>query len=146
MIFKNAQRTSLASTGSIGSLNSIDSKPSWRSSTGSIMSGHTLPTIYSPSRTNPTSARSSYRSSNALSIVRQASKVQVSVWKRLPQEVYDCIFDRLQDLHADPLSPSCATCYMRDLYSLALTSRGWDKAVRRKLCAHPQRQAGAVLI
>jgi hypothetical protein len=146
MLFKNSQRTSLASNGSIGSLNSITSTPSWRSSNGSVVSAYTIPTLYSPPRTAPTSVRSSYRSSNAMSLVRPSSKVQIPVWKRLPQEVYECIFDQLEALHADPLSPSCATCYLRDLHSLALTSRGWDKAVRRKLCEHPRGSLGTRLI
>lgn len=52
---------------------------------------------------------------------------------RFPPIVFDTILDRLRDLHSDDLSPSCATCYMRDLVALQLTNRSWDKAVRKKL-------------
>lgn len=52
---------------------------------------------------------------------------------RLPSEVYDCILDQLQLLHTTPYAEGCTTCYMRDLYSLTLTSRVWEKAARSKL-------------
>ena len=54
-------------------------------------------------------------------------------FQRLPPEVYDCILWELREFHDNPSSLSCQTCYLRDLCSLALTSRAWDKAVRVRL-------------
>ena len=55
------------------------------------------------------------------------------VFKYLPTEIYDCILQQLQVVHMRPNTQSCATCYTRDLYNLALTSRAWDRAVRVQL-------------
>nr|KMM72861.1 hypothetical protein CPAG_09152 [Coccidioides posadasii RMSCC 3488] len=51
--------------------------------------------------------------------------------KHLPQEVYECIVLQLQLLHNH--GEGCITCFVRDLYSLSLTSRAWERAVRLKL-------------
>lgn len=56
-----------------------------------------------------------------------------SVFQGLPPEVYDCILQQLRVLHEDPASQSCQTCHLRDLCSLALTSRAWDKAVVKRM-------------
>lgn len=61
------------------------------------------------------------------------SKEPLLCSRSLPQEVYDCILSHLQCSHLAPHCQGCITCYMRDLYSLALTSRAWEKAVRGKL-------------
>ncbi|KAI9808952.1 MAG: hypothetical protein M1827_007127 [Pycnora praestabilis] len=66
-------------------------------------------------------------------LLPQQTKPLPPIFKRLPQEVYDCILYQLRIAHSDPLSPSCATCYLRDLYNLALANRAWDKAVRAQL-------------
>lgn len=58
---------------------------------------------------------------------------EAAIIKRLPPEVFDCIMAQLQMVHSDRLSPSCATCYMRDLTSLALTSKAWSRAAHRRL-------------
>ena len=55
------------------------------------------------------------------------------VFKYLPTEIYDCILQQLRVVHMRPNTQSCATCYTRDLYNLALTSRAWDRAVRVQL-------------
>lgn len=52
---------------------------------------------------------------------------------RLPAEVYDCILVHLEQLHTVPHADGCTTCFMRDLYSLTLTSRAWEKSARSKL-------------
>ena len=56
-----------------------------------------------------------------------------SVFQGLPPEVYDCILQQLRVLHEDPASQSCQTCHLRDLCSLALSSRAWDKAVVKRM-------------
>lgn len=56
-----------------------------------------------------------------------------SVFQGLPPEIHDCILRQLRVVHEDPVSQSCQTCHLRDLSSLALTSRAWDKAVVKRL-------------
>ena len=55
------------------------------------------------------------------------------IFQGLPPEIYDCVIQQLRVVHEDPASQSCQTCYLRDLCSLALTSRGWDKAVVKRM-------------
>ena len=105
------------------SINSFDSIPSRRSSSTSWVSNYTQNTIPSP-----VSATFSHRSKPS-----NPSLQRDLIFKRLPQEVYDCILEQLQELHSDRLSPSCTTCYLRDLVALQLTSRSWDKGVRKTL-------------
>lgn len=59
--------------------------------------------------------------------------VQPRIFQKLPREVYACIVQQLEVLHFGRGTQSCTTCYLRDLHSLALTSRAWDKAARNKL-------------
>ncbi|KAF7512856.1 hypothetical protein GJ744_011959 [Endocarpon pusillum] len=106
-----------------GSLSSLDSIPSRRSSNTSWVSNYTQPTVPSPEP-------------GTFSLGSKPSHPGLQrglIFKRISQGVYDCILEQLQDLHSDRLSPSCATCYMRDLVALQLTSRSWDKAVRKTL-------------
>ncbi|KAI9778906.1 MAG: hypothetical protein M1835_004818 [Candelina submexicana] len=127
------QRDSLASSKSSVSWSTLDFPPESRppsllsfTSYGSNASNF--------SNSNPNKVSMSSRSSVATPKLqsRQMSPVP-PVFKRLPQEIYDCVLQHLRVVHLDPLSPSCATCYLRDLYSLALTSRLWDRAVRAQL-------------
>ena len=55
------------------------------------------------------------------------------VFRGLPPEIYDCILQQLRMSHEDFTSQSCQTCHLRDLCSLALTSRAWDKAVVKRM-------------
>lgn len=61
------------------------------------------------------------------------SVMQPRIFQMLPREVYACILQQLEVLHFGTDAQSCTTCYLRDLYNLALTSRAWDKAARNKL-------------
>ncbi|KAF1365330.1 hypothetical protein EJ07DRAFT_75800, partial [Lizonia empirigonia] len=49
------------------------------------------------------------------------------IFKRLPREVYECIVAQLDQVHLQD-DQACQPCYLRDLHSLALTSRAWDRA------------------
>ncbi|KAJ6445919.1 RNI-like protein [Purpureocillium lavendulum] len=52
----------------------------------------------------------------------------------LPDEVFEVILDMLKELHLDGgRSESCATCWMRDACSVALSSRKCLRAARRTL-------------
>jgi hypothetical protein len=94
----------------------------------STYSNSTAPTIHSP--TLPSSPRLGYRLFKQPS---QPPRVVEPAVKRLPSPVYDCILNQLQSLHEATHQTGCTTCFQRDLHSLALTSRTWEKAVRSKL-------------
>lgn len=49
------------------------------------------------------------------------------VLKKLPKEVYSCIVAQLEQIHLQQ-DQTCPPCYLRDLHSLSLTSRAWDRA------------------
>ena len=85
----------------------------------------TAPNIYSPTATS--------FSPRSFKPVQPPPKTMFPIFRRLPQEIYDCILAQLQLLHIASLPAGCITCFMRDLHSLALTSRLWEKAVRGKL-------------
>lgn len=51
----------------------------------------------------------------------------------LPGEVLEVILECLKELHLDPKSNSCTTCWARDLCSLSLASRKWSKVARLSL-------------
>ncbi|KAG6203687.1 hypothetical protein E4U35_004095 [Claviceps purpurea] len=51
----------------------------------------------------------------------------------LPGEVLDVILGMLKEIHLDQWSEGCATCWMRDVSSVALSSRKWYKAARLAL-------------
>ena len=102
----------------------VSSRTSSVSSFKSNYSVSTAPTVYSP-----ISPASPYRFDSAASL----DKILESVFKRLPQEVYDVILDQLQYLHTGPNQTGCLTCFQRDLHALSLTCRSWEKAVRAKL-------------
>lgn len=88
----------------------------------------TAPTsAYSP--TSPTSSASWRQCDSAASLDR----ILEPVIKRLPQEVYDNILAQLETLHTGCHHNGCVTCFQRDLHSLSLTCRIWEKAVRAKL-------------
>lgn len=54
-------------------------------------------------------------------------------FERLPDEVYQCIVTQLGETYFSDEFGTCTTCYMKDLHSLTLTSRGWERSSRRKL-------------
>ncbi|PGH04079.1 hypothetical protein GX51_03750 [Blastomyces parvus] len=108
--------------------------PSPRASSMQYAQNNNYPNANSPGRYSPTAAAPSgsfiFRSFKHASA---GSKEQLPFSRPLPQEVYECIISHLQYSHLAPNGEGCITCYMRDLYSLALTSRAWEKAVRGKL-------------
>ena len=61
------------------------------------------------------------------------TRLAARVFRNLPISIYENIARQLKAIHTGPLSQSCHTCYLRDLCSLSLTSRAWDKVVVRKL-------------
>lgn len=104
-------------------------RPSSVSSFKTNYSVASAPAIYSP--TSPTVLYPPPFSS-ATSLLPQ-HQTSASVFRRLPQNVYDIILNELQYLHTGPRQSGCLTCFQRDLHALSLTSRAWEKAVRAKL-------------
>ncbi|OJD17726.1 hypothetical protein AJ78_02191 [Emergomyces pasteurianus Ep9510] len=108
--------------------------PSSRASSIQYARDNNYPNATTPEIYSPTAVASSgsfiFRSFKP---AKSPSKEPLPFLKPLPQEVYDCILSHLQYSHLAPNCEGCLTCYMRDLYSLALTSRAWEKAVRAKL-------------
>lgn len=49
------------------------------------------------------------------------------IFEQLPRSVYDCILTQLELIYFSQNQP-CPACYLRDLRSLSLTSRAWDRA------------------
>jgi hypothetical protein len=105
------------------------------SSNYSHHSASTASTVYSVA--SPTTPKSpSYRlfKQSSFPVSQPPNPLEPAVG-RLPASVYACILDQLQTLHEGPASHQfgCVTCYQRDLHSLALTNRSWERAVRSKL-------------
>lgn len=48
------------------------------------------------------------------------------IFKSLPREVYDCIVAQLEEIHLRQ-DQACPSCYLKDLHSLSLTTRAWDR-------------------
>ncbi len=101
-------------------------------STASNSNSFTTAYTYSSTPTSPGSLFSNH--SNSTNQLRAQWKPPPRVFfQNLPPEVYDCILQQLRVFHEDPRSQSCQTCHMRDLCSLSMTSRAWDKAVVKRL-------------
>ncbi|KAL5418301.1 hypothetical protein PMIN04_007344 [Paraphaeosphaeria minitans] len=62
----------------------------------------------------------------------QEAQLPQHVFKNLPREVYDCILEWLE-LQCLGKNQQCPPCYLRDLCSLSLTSRAWDRAATNQL-------------
>jgi hypothetical protein len=107
------------------SIQTTSSRSGSVSSYASNFSNSTAPTIYSP-----TSPQFSYHLFKNPSPSPKPTEPAV---KQLPSRVYECILNQLQSLHDGSYQSGCVTCFQRDLHSLALTSRAWEKAVRSKL-------------
>ncbi|KAF2828636.1 hypothetical protein CC86DRAFT_444791 [Ophiobolus disseminans] len=60
------------------------------------------------------------------------NELPVAVFKILPKEVYQCIVVQLEQIHLRQ-TESCSSCYLRDLHSLSLVSRAWDKATTSRM-------------
>lgn len=64
-------------------------------------------------------------------IARNSLKPQhrsrVSLFNRLPREIYDCIIAQLEQVYLGQ-GQECPSCYLKDLHSLSLTSQSWYRA------------------
>lgn len=61
-----------------------------------------------------------------------AKEFSAHYFRDMPREIYDCIVVQLEELHLNR-DGACSSCYLRDMSSLSLTSRGWDRAATLQL-------------
>ena len=108
--------------------------PTSNSYASTASNSNSFTTAYTCSST-PTSpgSLSSHHSNSTSQLRAQWKPPPRALFQNLPPEVYDCILQQLRVFHEDPRSQSCQTCHMRDLCSLSMTSRAWDKAVVKRL-------------
>lgn len=128
-------KSSIAANAMIGNTNRAQSpRPSILpyTSQGSSVGSSATTYTYSSAQSLPPSLVSR-PSSYSIKTNARAKDPSRANFKALPPEVYDCILRQLRVLHETPDSQSCQTCYLRDLCSLSLTSRAWDKAVVKRL-------------
>lgn len=101
------------------------------SSTSSINSINTTFSVSSaPASFSPVSPTPPFLPYSAASRLPHTAE---SPFRRLPPNVYASILNHLEYLHMGPRQTGCITCFQRDLHSLSLTCRSWEKAVRAKL-------------
>lgn len=84
---------------------------------------------------DPLSWRSNtLQSQTHMSLRKQKSRARLgNLFNSLPGEVLDVILEKLQELHLNKESESCATCWMRDVCNIAVCSQKWSKAARLAL-------------
>lgn len=99
------------------------------SSYASLFSNQSVYSSIPPSLPSLSSQRSSFITQQKL----RSTRPPPPVFQNLPLEIYECIVLQLRIFHEAQASSSCQTCYLRDLCSLALTSRTWDRVVRAHL-------------
>lgn len=73
-----------------------------------------------------------YKRNSAWKRSAPETELPARAFKHLPREVYDCIVAQLEQIHLQK-DQACPSCYLKDLYSLALTSRAWDKAATMQM-------------
>lgn len=79
-----------------------------------------------------------YRKSTVYRLSKAQSSHRSQNFKPLPREVYDCILVQLKHIHFST-EHTCPSCYLKDLVSLSLTCRAWDKAATAQLYVNPLR-------
>jgi hypothetical protein len=62
-----------------------------------------------------------------------AKSLPPRIFEQLPDEIYACILQQLEKTYFTDAAGSCTSCYMRDLYHLALTSHRWLWPTRHQL-------------
>ena len=111
---------------------SISTSPSSRSSSVSSWSNASYSSNYTASTAPPAVYSPTFSAYRLFKNPSPPPKLVEPPFARTPPRVFDCILDQLQALHTAYQS-GCETCFQRDLYSLTLTSRAWERAARKKL-------------
>jgi hypothetical protein len=56
-------------------------------------------------------------------------RAPTKIFNSLPKEVYGCIVAQLEQIRLNE-DQACPSCHLKDLYSMSLVSRAWDRAVK----------------
>lgn len=115
----------LSNTSTRSSSSTIRSTESNASSWGSRTSYDSSPESWTPYQRPSTAGSTTSR--------RKKSLQPDELFGTLPDEVLEVVLECLQDIHLDAKSDSCATCWMRDLCSLSLSSKKWHKVAKVSL-------------
>lgn len=118
---RNLSNTSSISTPSMYSSLESPRSAAWSNRT-SIESSYPSPSQWRPDYM--------YQRPMPLKKKRQYNTRPNEMFANLPSEVLSLILENLKDLHLDPKSFSCATCWMRDVCNISLSSRKWCKVAR----------------
>ncbi|KAJ4271989.1 hypothetical protein NW762_000699 [Fusarium torreyae] len=121
----NNSTTTMSSFQSRESMSSARRTPSWGSRTS-------METTESASQWRP-----EYMYQRPVPIKKQSlSRAPLQpneLFSRLPTEVLSGILEQLRELHLGDKSGSCATCWMRDVCNLCVSSRKWYKPAQTAL-------------
>ncbi|KAK3330773.1 hypothetical protein B0H66DRAFT_465105 [Apodospora peruviana] len=125
---------------------SFDSRPRSSSFNSSQSSLEWSPTLSSGPSPRSSSAYTHYQLQNNKAgyypwqrpvPIKTRQKVKPGeLFAALPGEVLELILEELRNLHLQPSSNSCATCWMRDCCSIALSARKFIKYARESLYQH----------
>ena len=120
---------------------SPDGRPTTPQSPPSSVSSHTSASFSLRSYSSTATSLSikgapAWRSSHSLSRARPFQPppgLPARIFQILPLSIYENIIQQLKLIHERSSLQSCQTCYMRDLCTLSLTSRTWDKVAVKRL-------------
>ncbi|KAK4174892.1 hypothetical protein QBC36DRAFT_347544 [Triangularia setosa] len=112
----------------IGGLHSPAAQPKWQTPSN-------LPLIMRAENAVGTGAQS-FPWQKPAPIKQYRKKSQGELFAALPGEVLELILEELRKLHLSPGQNSCATCWMRDCCSVALSARKFLKYAREALYGH----------
>ncbi|KAK4039293.1 hypothetical protein C8A01DRAFT_36713, partial [Parachaetomium inaequale] len=106
--------------------------------TASFTSSQTSFDSYSPVTWQNGAAGQSYPWQRPAPLKQRRKAQPGELFAALPGEVLELILEELRKLHLHPGSGSCATCWMRDCCSVAVSSRKFLKYAREALYQHVQ--------
>ncbi|KAH6854648.1 hypothetical protein B0I37DRAFT_304954 [Chaetomium sp. MPI-CAGE-AT-0009] len=144
--YNTPRRLSNASTSSVTS-SVVSGRDSFdgRVRSASITSSQTSVDSYSPRGSGPVvwqapngTAGQNYPWQRPAPIKKRRKAQPGELFAALPGEVLELILGELRNLHLEPGSSSCATCWMRDCCSVAISARKFVKYAREALYQHVQ--------
>lgn len=130
-IARSSSAASRKSSSSISSGFSTSSAPPTTTTTAYYSRHHVLPFLSFRSSAS-TSISSGSTTASTLSPNNGSAKANIAL-RQMPPHVHNLILEYLEYLHTGPRQTGCLTCLRRDLHSLSLTCRAWERASRQKL-------------
>lgn len=118
----------VSSATSVSTISSISSRESYDSRLRSTLSSRSSVESWDSTMTRQDPA---WHRPSQLKVLRKARPGEM--FAALPGEVLELILDELKQLHLASSSPTCATCWMRDLCAVSLSSRKYLKYARAAL-------------